>query len=778
MAFNRIDDDNEKADLLFLLGGPELDRQYQKVVKIEKHRTATTDGNPEAIILLKYDTAIASLDAYFAPQLNKRFERHNLRAIKQEQDELFVDFVNRLREQAARCDFKDEEDAVIDQIIEGCGSTDLRKKLLTDDKSLVEVMNLGKSLEKVQDQTKAYEKKHNFELVQRIERNTTNSRCHACGREGHYARDKDKCPAANFRCHSCGQQGHFKVNCQKRKRNFDNGPPVKRFKSERKLINRITTSNEIEDTFVMLVGNVEIDLLVDSGSAANIVTEKTFRRLQTMQAELKNVKTPDASDQKYQAYGSENDIDFVATFEAEVKKPKTTESVWAIFLVARKGQTNLLSKAAAYALGMLKIGYAVNRIVESKKMESKFPKVPNVQIKIHVDPNVKPVAQPLRRLPLALDKEVEEMIQKMREDGIIEEDHEPSGWVSPVVPARKANGELRLCVDLRAANEAVMLEHYPMPNIEVALMEIGPANMFSIIDLVSAYYHLELEPSSQDITKFIVRSGIYKYLRLPFGIKSAPEIFQRFLATALRKVKNVIVYLDDILVYAKDKTEHDRTLTEVMTTLKELNLQVNQKKSIFGKESVEFLGFQISKNGVDLTGKKVKAFLDLRSPQTTAELQSLLGTLTFFGKFLPNLSQHTEKMRKLTEKGRKFEWTSHHEEEFKRMKYYVKQSPTLRFFDINDESYLVTDAGPNGIGAVMMQLNQEDLKPVMFISRTLAPHEKNFCQTEKECLAIIWAMKRLKTYLYGKKFKLITDCKPLKFLFEKKQSKPSGRLER
>lgn len=605
MTFTKVKDDNEKADLLFLLGGSELDKQHSKVVKIQKYKEA--DGASDAAgVLLQYDTAIASLDAYFAPQLSKRFERHKMRAIKQEEGEVFVDFVNRLREQSSRCEFVNEDDSIIDQIVEGCSSTELRKKLLTDDKPLLEVMNLGKSLEKVQNQTRAYEKKQNFELVQRIEHKSSSSACHACGREGHFAKDKSICPAARYRCHGCGLQGHFKAQCSKRKNKFEYGPPAKRIKFEKKSVNRVTTLKEVEDTFKMTVGKVSIELLIDSGSSANIVTTRTFEYLKKMQADILNENEPKAEGPKYHGYGSNNEKKFVKTFEAEVMKLDGKDGVWAVFLVAKEGQTDILSKATAYALGMLKIGYSVNNVMEVKERKILFPKVPNMQVKIHIDPKVKPIAQPLRRLPLAVDDEIEQMVQKLLESGIIEEDHQPAGWVSPVVPARKANGELRLCVDLRAANQAVQLEHYPMPNIEVALMDIKSAKLFSIIDLVSAYHHLELEPNSRDITKFVVRSGVYKFLRLPFGIKSAPEIFQRFLATSLRKIRNVIVYLDDILVYANDKKEHNEILAKVLGILKDMNLQVNEKKSIFNQESVEFLGFRISKNGVDLTERKVR----------------------------------------------------------------------------------------------------------------------------------------------------------------------------
>ncbi|XP_062541693.1 uncharacterized protein LOC134209701 [Armigeres subalbatus] len=223
---NKIEDDEEKCNLLLVLGGIDLQTYYDKVAKWEVHKTVE-EG--EEIVVLQYESAILSLDEYFAPQLRRRFERHLLRSMRQNDQEPFEEYVFRLREQANRCSFIDCDDMIVDQIIEGCRSADLRRKLLTDDLTLLEVINLGKTLEEVQKQTREYDRPSssfdNGSLVQKVVGKTVSStrswegsrKCYNCNRPGHLARETDKCPARNSECYGCRTKGHFKICCRKRK---------------------------------------------------------------------------------------------------------------------------------------------------------------------------------------------------------------------------------------------------------------------------------------------------------------------------------------------------------------------------------------------------------------------------------------------------------------------------------------------------------------------------------------------------------------------------------
>lgn len=218
---NKVEDDNDKCNLLLVLGGLELQTYFDKITKWSV--LAGTNDGTEPTVVLQYESAILSLDKYFAPQTNKRFERHLFRALKQDENEVFEEYIFRLQDQAKRCMFADEDDVIVDQVIEGCRSAELRKRLLTEDLTLNETVMLGKTIEEVQKQTKMFDKpssSYTDGVVQRVNgkyipRNhkELSRRCYNCNQTGHIAKDVDKCPAKNATCHGCKSKGHFVVCC-------------------------------------------------------------------------------------------------------------------------------------------------------------------------------------------------------------------------------------------------------------------------------------------------------------------------------------------------------------------------------------------------------------------------------------------------------------------------------------------------------------------------------------------------------------------------------------
>lgn len=698
-----------------------------------------------------------------------------MRKLKQRENENFDDFVARIRTQANRCSFVDTDDAIIDQIIEGCASRTLRKKLLKDDLNIGQVVAEGKMEENIDTQDRAYANpKPSFEVVQQIQRGSKRPmkdfRCLNCNREGHMAREIDKCPAKNIKCHLCSRIGHYKICCPDRRNDRSNArePPPKQIKRENLHMNRVESS-EPESSSALLafvVGGVKIKMLVDSGSPANIVTAATFEHLKRSGAAILNEKSGEQNSM-YTGYASDAPISFSRIFEVEIKVPGEETGIFSYIFVAPRGQTNILSHSTAFALGVIKIGYNINAVTEKK-----------TEAKIKVDKNVKPMCQPLRRLPVAMEAEVESQIQKLLEQGIIEPVDEPAEWVSPLVPVRKHNGQLRLCIDLRAVNKAILPDNFPMSHIEEALATIGRAEVFSTVDLESAYYLLELDEDSRYVTTFVTRSGLYRFTRLVFGLKTAPANFQRTMSGHFGNIKGLINYLDDFLVFAETKEEHDTIVAQVMDIMESLNLKVNLEKSVFGAKEVTFLGFKISKDGVGITEAKLEALMKMRAPKSKSELRSVLGTFNVFGRFIENLSKQEAKLRELLQKDVPFKWLKCHQDEFDNLKILLQNANVLKYFDPKDETFLMVDAGPEGLGAVLLQKENVVRRPVLCVARSLNVHEQKYCQTEKECLAIIWAMERLYMYLYGIHFKVISDCKPLQYIFSRLSTKPSPRLER
>lgn len=187
-----------------------------------------------------------------------------------------------------------------------------------------------------------------------------------------------------------------------------------------------------------------------------------------------------------------------------------------------------------------------------------------IKAKIQLDPKVVPVYQPMRRIPVPLEDAVDKKLDELLKRDIIEVKTGPTTWVSPLVIVGKSNGEPRLCLDLRRVNEAVLKEHHPMPSVDDYMAKLGRGRMWSKLDIKEAFLQMELDEDSRDATTFITRRGLYRFKRLPFGLVTAPELFQKAMDETLSGCEGTVWYLDDVLVEGRDLKEHDERLTQVM----------------------------------------------------------------------------------------------------------------------------------------------------------------------------------------------------------------------
>lgn len=263
-----------------------------------------------------------------------------------------------------------------------------------------------------------------------------------------------------------------------------------------------------------------------------------------------------------------------------------------------------------------------------------------------------------------------------------------------------------------------------------------------------------------------------------FGISCAPEIFQKVMESILAGLDGVIVYLDDVLVYGKSQPEHDLRLELVQNRLKDFEILLNELKCVRNVSQLEFLGHKLSKDGIRPTESKISAIKCFREPQNVAELRSFLGLITYIGRFIPQLADKTDPLRKLLRTGEHYKWTVEHQKSFEEIKTAVCRTNFLGYFNPMDLCIVIADASPVGLGAVLLQEDKSgSIRIISFASKALSDVEKKYFHTEKEALALVWAVDKFQLYLLGKHFKLITDCKPLQFLF-KERTKPNARIER
>ncbi|CAC5385616.1 unnamed protein product [Mytilus coruscus] len=223
-------------------------------------------------------------------------------------------------------------------------------------------------------------------------------------------------------------------------------------------------------------------------------------------------------------------------------------------------------------------------------------KLKNFQLKITIDESVKPVIQPIRRVPFHLREKLDKKLEELQGFDIIEKVDGPSTWVSPVVVIPKKNSEIRLCIDMRRANEAVVREQYPIPTVEEILQDLNQSRVYSKLDIKWAFHQIELSQESRDITAFMTHQGLFRYKRLMFGI-----------------------------IHGKSEEEHNRNLEQLLCRLLEKGLTLNINKCQFNMERIEFMGHILSEHGIGVSDSKVQAIKEARKPQTVTEVKSFMG---------------------------------------------------------------------------------------------------------------------------------------------------------
>lgn len=374
--------------------------------------------------------------------------------------------------------------------------------------------------------------------------------------------------------------------------------------------------------------------------------------------------------------------------------------------------------------------------------------------------DVLPVQQPLRRLPLSLREEVSEELQRMIKEGIIEST-DTSAWISNVVVVRKKSGDIRLCLDLRNVNKAVVLNRFPIPTIEELTSEFHGAVMFSKLDLKQGYLQIPLEESSLDLTAFVTHEGVFRFRRVPFGLASAPSAFQKIMCQVLAGLRGVTVFLDDIVVHGSSKEEHDSRLESTLQRLSEYLLTLNSQKCCFDQQEIEFMGYVINSKGLYPIDSKVKAILDIPNPKDAKELASLLGITGYYSRFICDYASVSEPLRHLLRKNTILEWSEECEAAVKELKMRITSPPVLACFSMKDPIFVTCDASGVAVGAVLSQLQEGCEKPIAFASRVLSEQERKYSVAEREALACIWACEKWHIYLYGRHFVLRTDHRAL-----------------
>lgn len=748
----------------------------------------------------EYAEAISRLNDYLKQLYDPVAELMKFRELKQKPAETAKQFEMRLRHQAERCEFQNSNQEILIQFIQG--TTDMRIKTKYSRKKLrileevIEEASRNETLFKPE--ASVATPSEVFAVQQRTNHPGKDVTCFKCGQKGHYAsvharyqpyqaqndkaekksvgagqastsRNSDRPPV---KCFACGGVGHIKRNCGNLRQGSEKIAAV----SEQENQSQEAKAPKVEadeylfflgggHTVECVVGGVKLDMILDTGCKSNIITLPTWLLMKAQGAKVFNaIKNPNKS---FKAFGQKDKLPVVGAFEAQLKiddKEKTTK-----FYVVDVQDSCLLGSETAEEMKLIKIN--------AKKKP--FPCIKGIEVHIPLDENARPIVQAERRIPLPLEDAANEELDELEALEIIEKVPGYSPWISSAVWVEKENGEKRLCVDMRAVNAAVLKETHPLPTFEQITGRMHGSTVFSVLDVARAFHQLIIAESSRVITTFRTHRGLYRYCRLMFGLSSAAEIFQRTMETILQGLEGVEVYVDDVVVYGRDKKEHDMRLRAVLDRLAEYNVKLNIAKCQIGKSCVEFLGHTISATGVRPTEEKIDKIKNWREPKDKSEVQSLLGLIQYVGaRCIPNLAFITEPLRVVAAPNTVFKWGQEQKDAFEQIKKELESLTELAFYSKADRTMIYADASPSAVGVVLIQISADgDPRIVNYASRTLNAYEKRLSQTEKEAVAIVWGVERNHMFVYGREFELITDHKPLEVIFGPRH-KPSLRLER
>ena len=397
-------------------------------------------------------------------------------------------------------------------------------------------------------------------------------------------------------------------------------------------------------------------------------------------------------------------------------------------------------------------------------------KLRNHLVKLPANPTIKPVAEPPRRIPYHLKSRIDETIADMMKQDVIEE--LPAGkqtpWISNIVIAPKDDGNIRITLDAKNVNKALLSSNYPIPRPEDIKAQLLGKRVFSKIDLKSAFWQLEIAEEARDLTVFHCNGKLYRYKRLVMGLKPSQGELNAALQPLFADLPDVHVIHDDIITATDDEASHVTILDKVLSILLERGLNLNKEKCKFGAKEIKFWGMLISAAGIRPDPEKVEALNHLTTPKNKEELVSFICMMQSNADFIEGFAQKASTLRDLTKKGVRFKWEKKHDDAFHALIDAFRQDILLRYFDPQANTFIIVDGHKTGVGAILAQgPTLAEAKPVALASRTTSISEKGCPQLDLEAVSLDFGLRRFREYVVGSPtlIKVITDHKPLVHIF-------------
>ena len=753
----------------------------------------------------------AALENHFQPKPIVIAERFHFHKRNQLPSESVAEYVAELRRLSTHCDFGAYlSDALRDRLVCGLRSESVQKQLLAvKDLTFKDALDRAQAMEAADRNAKSLhvtEPAEVHRLTKTPQRRVPASKqsvnptplCYRCGKSNH---DSAHCRFIDANCRACGKKGHIAIVCRSKKPGAQPRKPSSALpmNSKTHYVGTEDAGSPTEELHLFVIGanatkaqpikcevvieGAPLTMEVDTGAEVSIIPDSTRKLLfPNVKLEKTNVVLKTYTEDIIPVVG---ELPVMVQYGTQAKQMK-------LIVVSGEGPSLLGRNWLQYLkLDWRQIGKVamesatrLNSLLERHQVvfKDELGTVQEQKATLQVRPEASPKFHKARPVPFATKDAIGAELDRLEAEGILEKVSH-SNWAAPIVAVPKKDGTFRICGDYKVTvNPALDVDQYPLPKPSDLFASLAGGQKFSVLDLSQAYQQLLLDEESKAYTTINTHKGLYQYTRLPFGIASAPAIFQKTMDVLLQGIPHVMCYIDDILVTGVDDTEHLRNLEEVLQRLEHYGLRVKKSKCEFMQPSVNYLGHRIDAQGLHTMPAKLDAIVQASAPENVKQLRSFLGLLNYYGSFIPNLATIVHPLNRLLRDDVTWKWDSKCAQAFTQAKLALTSSKVLVHYDPSLPITLAGDASAYGIGAVISHtLPDGSEHPIAFASHTLSPSEQNYAQLEKEALSLIFGVKKFHQYLYGRQFMLVTDHKPLMTILGPKKGIPSlaaARLQR
>ena len=760
----------ERLRLTFRVAKVEEDLQKEAFLAVVGPKTYGVIKDlvsPEKPTDKSLDELISVLERHLSPQplvIAERFQFHN--RVQGENEDVGA-FTLALRKLSSTCDFGSFLDqALRDRFVCGLKDHSIQKKLLSEPKELTfsRAAEIAQGMEAAAKKARdlhgghapsgaqAHEEVHHMDKEKGSKKTGP---CFRCGGENHQAAN---CKFKNAVCFKCNLKGHVAKKCRT-KQTEKAGKKPRNAPTKQGMYELYSVSNTKKNPYEvkMKLNGKEVVMQLDTGAATTVITKKTYdenfahEHLESSEVTLTGFSgTP---------------IPVVGTMKVRARYQDQEHEVSVLVVDVEARRPNLMGRDW---LELFKLDWSTINMLDDG-IWTQYPEVfqkgkgpiKSFKVEIKLKPGASPCFHKTRNVPYAIKGKVNEELDRLVKEGVLKPVNS-SEWASPVVTVVKPDGSLRLCGDYKVSvNKWAEVGTYPLPTVQDLFAKIK-GKVFSKLDLSQAYLQCELTEESKKLLVINTSRGLLQPERLPYGVSQAPELFQKVMDQALQGLEGVLVYLDDILVASSSVEEHKKDLCKVMERLREYNITLNGTKCELFKRELNYLGHKITEEGIHPTEEKIQAIRNMKRPEDVKELQSMLGIVNFYRRFLPNLSTKLQPLNKLLQKEVCWKWTKDCEKVFQQLKTALTEKDVLVHYDGDKPLKLSCDASAYGLGAVISHVMKDGAeRPIAFASRTMTSAEKNYAQVEREGLSIVFGLKKFHQYVYGRPFTLVTDHQAL-----------------